>query len=79
MEHVIAFASMAAMDFCFAYYARRAAQGMAHSAGSWAAFLILFNAVVMISVVKDYNTIFSAMLGAYVGTFWAVRRDSEKN
>lgn len=79
MTHLYAFLGMAAMDFCFAYYARRAAQGRAHGAGVWAMLLILFNSVVMVTVVKDNNTIIAAMFGAYVGTFAAVRRDSEKD
>ena len=68
---------MAIMDYCFAYYARRASQGKAHAAGIWAAWLILSNAAVMIVVVNDHKTIPAAMIGAYLGTYAAVRRDSE--
>lgn len=77
MTYFAAFFGVAAMDFCFAYYARRAAQGRAKDAGVWAAALILFNSVAMISVVHDPWSIGAAVIGAYLGTYLAVRRDSE--
>ena len=64
------------MDYCFAYYTRRASQGEAYKAGIWAVWLILFNAFVMVQVIENNETIISAAVGAFVGTYFAVRRDS---
>ena len=71
-----AFVGMFCLNFMFGIYTRRLVQGRALSASLWSVMLLIANAVVILSYVDDYRRISVACLGAFLGTFAAVKADT---
>ena len=68
------FASMAALDWVFAYYTKNVIKKNAALAGLYASAIVVTNAIVTISYVTDHWMVVPAVLGAFAGTWVAVRR-----
>lgn len=77
-EAVVAFFAMAVLDIVFALYTRRVVDGAAGKAALWATCIMLLNATVILSYVKNPAMIIYAALGAFAGTYLVVRLDHKK-
>lgn len=76
--YLLTFLAIAIMDVCYAYWARRAAQGAALEASAWATVLIVLNGLAMVNIVNDLWNIVAAAFGAFIGTYVAIRLDHKK-
>lgn len=74
LQSVVVFVSMAAGDFAWTKYMLHAAAKNPHRAALWNAVIIAFGAISVVSYTSNHWLLIPAMLGAYVGTFVAVRR-----
>lgn len=75
MKHGLVFLSALILDWLWALYIRRSADGRAVSAACFAALLYVLGAYNMVSIVGDWWLAIPASAGAFVGTLVAVRRD----
>ena len=76
--YLIAFISMAVLDFMWAIYTKKVTDGKAVGAAVYASILLVINATVIVSFVNNHWMLIPASLGAYVGTYYAVKIDSGK-
>lgn len=67
-----------AVDIAYAYYIRRAAQGLAWPAALWSGGIALSGAVNVLAYTADRRLIFPMVLGYIAGTYWAVKRDHKE-
>lgn len=74
LQFTSVFVAMVAADACWAKYMRYVAEGHATKAATWSAAIILVGAVAVVSYVNDHRLLIAAVLGAWVGTYLAVRR-----
>lgn len=74
--HLLAFAAVFALDWLFAFYTRRVAQGDALPAGLYAAGLYSMTGLATYLVANDLWVLPAACAGAFVGTWLSVRKDS---
>lgn len=72
---LVVFVAMALTDALYAFYTRRTSAGRAHSAGIFAALLIVTSGVVTTLYVKNPYLLGAAAAGAYVGTALTVHYD----
>lgn len=73
MNYLIVFLATVAVDFAWTNYIAAAAEKVAHRAAAWSSLIILFGAVNIVAYSQDHWTILPAALGAYVGTWFAIR------
>jgi hypothetical protein len=74
---MLAFASMFALDVCWAIYTDHAAKGRALGAASWAVLLHLLGSATTLAIVDDPRYLTATVIGAFAGTFagvWWTRR-----
>ena len=76
--YILAFVAMAVLDFLWAVYTKKVTDGKAIAAASYASVLMVLNATVVMSFVKDAAILIPAALGAFVGTYLAVWWDNRK-
>lgn len=76
LQAVGVFVAMAFADFAWAKYTMYLAEKRAHKAAFWSAVIIACGAVTVVSYTESHVLLLPALLGAYVGTLIAVRRDS---
>ncbi len=74
MMFVVVFICMAITDYLYTKWMQSVTAYNKHSAGTYAALLILMTSIVTKSYVEDIYMIVPAMLGAYVGTVVAIRK-----
>jgi hypothetical protein len=72
-EFGIVFVAMVLLDVVFAYYIIDTAAKYTVAASAWAAAIQVCNAVVVVSFVKTWKTVFPAALGAFFGTYLAIQ------
>lgn len=75
-QHLFVALSMAVADVLYTLWARKAAQGKAVLAAFWASLIIPVYGSVVIMYNSDPKYLISATIGAFLGTFVAVRLDS---
>jgi len=78
MNHLYVFLAVIVLEYAFAFYTRKTTEGVEYSAGAWAAFIILLNAIVTLLYVSDKALIPAAMAGAFIGTIIAIKVDNRK-
>lgn len=71
--YLFVFLAMTALDFAWAFYTRACADGRAFVAASWAAGLIVLSGAAQIGYTHDPYLLVPAALGAFVGTWSALR------
>lgn len=76
MSWIIAFLSMAALDFIWAKYTKAATDHRALAAANLSAALVACNVVVTLGYVTNVWLIVPTLAGAWVGTYWGVRKPS---
>lgn len=64
--------AMVLLDVVFGLYILETAQKNSLLASVWAAAIQLCNAVVVVSFVRDWRTVFPAAIGAFIGTWLAI-------
>ncbi len=69
----IAFGCMMVLDFIWAHYTLYLVQKRAALAGLFASGIALCNGVVIILVAANWEMIVPTALGAFVGTFYAIK------
>lgn len=74
LQGVVVFASVAAADYAWTKYNMHSAAKHPHRAAGWSAAIIAFGAVSVVSYTTNHWLLIPALLGAYVGTYVAVRR-----
>ena len=67
------FVAMVVLDVVFAMYTLRVAERDVLEASFWAATIQLANAFVVVAYVKDRRMAIPCALGAFVGTYFALR------
>lgn len=70
---LISFFAMAALDFVFAFYTRHVMKTNAAKAGMYASLIVITNALVTLNYVADPWMIVPTVVGAFAGTWLAVR------
>jgi hypothetical protein len=75
--HLAAFAAMFILDWVYAVYTRRVAEGRALPAASYAAVLYAISGSLTLAIVHDPRLLPAAIAGAFAGTYFSVRRDSK--
>ena len=69
---------MVSSDIIWVFYIRRVSQGKALQGAASSAFIVLLGAFVVVSYVKNWLYIIPTLLGAFVGTFIAIKIDTSK-
>jgi hypothetical protein len=62
------------VDYAWARYSVAAAHGQAHRAAAWSIATYLLSAVNVLAYTHNHWLLIPAVIGAYAGTFIAVRR-----
>jgi hypothetical protein len=73
VNFVLVALAMAAADWCWTKYFLHTAAGRAVSAAFWSTAIIGVSAFSVTSYVEDKRLIVAALIGAWVGTYFAVR------
>jgi hypothetical protein len=73
-QAIATFVAMAALDYVWAYYQRAVTQKAPVRAAQLSAMLIVLNAGVVLSYADDHWMILPAAAGAFIGTYYSVRR-----
>jgi uncharacterized membrane protein YfcA len=74
IDHIVAFMLMAVLDMVWAYYIMNTSKANAISASAYAAALFGLSGIVTIQIVDNPSLLPAAMLGAFVGTYIAIKR-----
>lgn len=72
--YLLVFASTLLADIAWTKYTLAVSEKCAAPAASWSALIILFGAFNIVTYVGNHWALIPAALGAYAGTWWAVRR-----
>ena len=73
LQFIAVFVSLVIVDICWARYMAHANAGNPAKAGMWSALIMVGGAYVTVSYVDDHRLFLAAVLGAFCGTFVAVR------
>ena len=74
---LLVFVATLLVDFCWTRYNVHSAAKHAHRAAAWSAGIILFGFVNVVSYTADHWLVIPALLGAYAGTWVAIRCGDE--
>ena len=77
MDYFLVFIAMFVLDFAFGFYTRKTSEGAEHSASFWATIILLLNGYVITAYVDDIWLIIPAAIGAYWGTYAAIKIDKK--
>lgn len=72
-QFALVFVSLVAVDVCWTLYIAEVNARNAVKAATWSALIMLCGAFATISFVHDKRLLIAAILGAWVGTYIAVR------
>lgn len=75
MDWFLAFAGMVVLDIVFAFYTLKVAQRAEIQASLFATAILGLNGLVTVLYVEDNKLIVPAMVGAFVGTWIAIKID----
>jgi hypothetical protein len=73
LPYLIVFAAMTALDFVWAFYTRAVASGHVLKGSFMASGLICLTGTAQIGYTHDWHLLAPAALGAFVGTYAALR------
>lgn len=76
LRFVLVAVAMAVVDWCWTKYMLHAAAHHAGLAAFWSAAIIGISAISVTNYVEDHRLIFAALIGAWVGTYYAVRHSA---
>lgn len=76
-QFVLVALAMAAVDWAWTKYMMHAAEKQALPAASWSAAIIGISAFSVTSYVDDHRLILAALIGAWVGTYYAVKHTAK--
>lgn len=79
LRFILVAIAMAVVDWCWTKYMLHAAAHRAGLAAFWSAAIIGISAVSVTNYVEDHRLIFAALIGAWVGTYYAVRHSANKS
>lgn len=74
-QYGLVFASTLAADYAWTKYNVNVSAKRATAAASWSAAIVGFGAVSVVSYTHDPKLVIAALLGAFVGTWIAVKRE----
>jgi hypothetical protein len=77
VRFISVFLAMAAADVCWTKYISTIHAKKAFAAGIWSASIILMGTFTTISYVANHWYVIASLLGAFVGTYFTVKRDAE--
>ena len=72
-EALLVFAAMFALDLVWVFYTRAAVVKQALLASCWASAIMLLNGMVVLGFVSNKWMLVPAILGAFAGTFAAIK------
>lgn len=78
LQGIVVYVGMAWVDICYALYTRRVTEGRALQSGLLAALLLALGGYVVISYTSHAILLLPACLGAFTGTYLAVRLDHKR-
>lgn len=67
------FVALILVDICWTFYIAKVAERKAFSSAMWSAWILVCGAFATISYLHDVRLLVAAVLGAFVGTFIAVK------
>jgi hypothetical protein len=70
--------AMIVVDWCWAKYMKAAADKNAVWAAFWSASLIVISAFSVTQYIENHTMVLAAAIGAWIGTFYAVKHGEEK-
>ena len=73
LQFALVFFALIVVDFCWTFYIAKVAEGKAVAAATWSALIMVIGAFTTISYLEDKRLLIAAIIGAWVGTFLAVR------
>ncbi len=79
IQIIVTFLALFVTDVCWAFYIGKVKEGNSFHAAKWAVFLYVTSAIGTIGIVSNPWLLIPAALGAFAGTFLAVKWDSKKN
>lgn len=74
MNALLVFLATAAIDWVWTQCVIRTTERDALKAAAWSSVLVLLSAFSTVSIVEDNRLIFPAILGAFAGTYIAVKQ-----
>jgi hypothetical protein len=74
MTYLLVFVSTFFADLVWARYIAAAAEKRAHAASGWSAAIIALSAFNIVQYSLNWKTVFPALVGAYLGTWFALRK-----
>ena len=77
-KSILVFLAVVLGDILCVLYIRRSGEGRALSAAVFGTLIWIFGAFVVINYMEDKRLIIFAVLGAFIGTYLAVKFDSKK-
>lgn len=77
MIYLLVFVSTLLADIAWTRYTLAVGARAAVKAGIWSTLIILFGAFNITTYVTDRRAIIPAALGAFIGTWWAVGRNTK--
>jgi hypothetical protein len=77
-KSILVFLAVVLGDILWVLYIRRSGEGRALSAAVFGTLIWIFGAFVVINYMEDKRLIIFAVLGAFIGTYLAVKFDSKK-
>ncbi len=75
VQFILVFVLMAAADVCWTKYISAVHAKKPLAAGLWSASIILMSAFTVITYVTNHWLVIAALLGAFAGTYFTVKRD----
>ena len=78
LKFLLVFLATGIGDMLWTFYIRRTGEGKAIQAALFSTAIMVTGGVVVITYVEDKWYLIPAALGALVGTYFAVKRDSRK-
>lgn len=73
IQCILVFLALIAVDFCWTFYIAKVAEKKAIAAACWSAMIMVCGAFATISYLENKWLLIPAILGAWVGTFLAIK------
>lgn len=77
--YLVVFAAMFALDYVWTYYTKAIQRHASFAAANWAVTITVFNAVAQIGYVENHWLVIPAALGAFGGTYAAMKWGRHRN
>lgn len=77
LKFILVLAAMVIIDFCWAKYTAALASKARQAASLWSATIVGWSAFAVVNYAHDYRLIVAAVIGAYIGTYFAIKPEQE--